>query len=72
MLHMVLDTAAGGIRWLWPWSDAELSLFHPAAQHRAWILNFVLHPSFLLEVALLAAAGWVMLSHRRSVQRSSA
>jgi membrane-bound metal-dependent hydrolase YbcI (DUF457 family) len=24
MLHLVLDTTAGGIRWLWPFSDAEL------------------------------------------------
>ena len=56
MLHLVLDTAAGGIRWMWPASEAELSLAHVSARHEPWWLNFVLHWTFALELALSAAA----------------
>ena len=58
MLHLVLDTTAGGIRWLWPWSEAELAMSQPVARHHPWYLNFVLHWTFALELALLAAALW--------------
>lgn len=56
LLHQVLDTAAGGIRWLWPFSDAELVMAHVTARHPAWYLNFVLHWTFALELAIVAAA----------------
>jgi inner membrane protein len=58
LLHLVLDTTAGGIRWIWPFSDAEFAMSHVEARHRAWYLNFVLHWTFALEIALLAAALW--------------
>lgn len=59
MLHLVLDTTAGGIRWLWPFSNAEFAMSHVQARHQAWYLNFVLHWTFALEVAILSAALWV-------------
>lgn len=65
MLHQVLDTVAGGIRWLWPFSRAELVLAHVPARHDAWVLNFVLHWSFGLELVILAAA----LAAERSARR---
>lgn len=55
MLHLVLDTAAGGIRWMWPTSEAELVLSHVPARHEPWWLNFVLHWTFALEAAIAAA-----------------
>jgi inner membrane protein len=55
MLHLVLDTSAGGIRWLWPASEAELVLAHVPARHEPWWLNFVLHWTFALEVGIAAA-----------------
>lgn len=57
-LHLVLDTMAGGIRWLWPFSHAELALSHVPARYDPWVLNFVLHWTFALEVLLVAAAAW--------------
>lgn len=63
-LHLVLDTVAGGIRWLWPFTDAELVLARVPARFDPWWLNFVLHPSFVLEVALVGAAGWTYLRGR--------
>lgn len=56
LLHLVLDTTAGGIRWLWPFSHAELVMAHVPARHEPWVLNFILHWTFALELAILAAA----------------
>lgn len=56
MLHLVLDSTAGGIRWLWPASETEFALSHPPARHQPWYLNFVLHWTFALELLITAAA----------------
>lgn len=56
LLHLVLDTVAGGIRWLWPFSRAEFVLAHVQPRHEPWVLNFVLHWTFALELVILAAA----------------
>lgn len=61
LLHLLLDTIAGGIRWLWPFSRAELVVVHVPARYDPWVLNFVLHWTFALELVILAAAlvvGW--------------
>jgi inner membrane protein len=60
LLHLVLDTTAGGIRWLWPFSNAEFAMSHVEARHQVWYLNFVLHWTFALELAIVAVALWVM------------
>lgn len=65
MLHQVLDTMAGGIRWLWPVSHAELALSHVEARYQPWYLNFILHWTFILEIAVLAAA--LRYARRRSL-----
>jgi inner membrane protein len=54
--HLVLDTVAGGVAWLWPWSPHAFVLVSVPAAHGHWIANFLLHWSFLLEVAILVAA----------------
>lgn len=64
--HLLLDTVAGGIRWLWPASDVELSLVEVTARYRPWYLNFVLHWTFALELALVAAAWWVWRRRSRT------
>ncbi|HEX2206900.1 MAG TPA: metal-dependent hydrolase [Longimicrobium sp.] len=64
MLHQVLDTTAGGIRWLWPFSEAEFAMAHVEARYQPWYLNFILHWTFVLEVAILAAALWVAWRRR--------
>lgn len=65
MLHLVLDTTAGGIRWLWPATEAEFSLSHPSARYTPWYLNFVLHWTFALEVAIALAAAASLAARRR-------
>ncbi|HEV3052353.1 MAG TPA: metal-dependent hydrolase [Longimicrobium sp.] len=70
LLHLVLDTIAGGIRWLWPFSHAELVMAHVPARHEPWVLNFVLHWTFALELAILAAA--LLVAWRTGQSRSRA
>jgi inner membrane protein len=73
LAHLVLDTLAGGIRWMWPWSDAEFAVATVPAVHRAWMLNFVLHWTFAVELALVIAALAVwMRSRSASAERAAA
>lgn len=67
LLHLVLDTTAGGIRWLWPFSHTEWAMSHVPARHDPWFLNFVLHWTFALEVLLVVAA---LVLLRRRMRRS--
>ena len=68
MLHLVLDSAAGGIRWLWPASEAEFALSHPPARHQPWYLNFLLHWTFAFEVLITAAALVTLWMRRRGTR----
>ena len=56
LLHMCLDSVAGGVKWLWPFSDEFFQLVTVPAAQSHWILNFVLHPVFFLEIAIWATA----------------
>ncbi len=71
LLHLVLDTVAGGIRWLWPFSRAELVMAHVPARHHPWVLNFMLHWTFALELAILAMALLVAWRMGRSRSRAA-
>jgi inner membrane protein len=64
MLHLVLDTTAGGVEWLWPWSDRELVMTEVPARYHPWYLNFLLHWTFALEITVLAAAALVWWRRR--------
>ncbi|HEM46901.1 MAG TPA: metal-dependent hydrolase [Alphaproteobacteria bacterium] len=60
-LHLVLDTVAGGVAWLYPWDLTRFVLTEVPTRFDGWVWNFVLHWSFLLEVAILA---WAALELR--------
>ena len=66
MLHLVLDTITGGIRWLWPFSDTYLRLVSVPSRYHPWYWNFIRHWTFGLEVALVVAALWVFLRRRHA------
>ena len=68
-LHLVLDSVAGGVRWGWPWSDHELRLATVTARYRPWWVNFLVHWTFALELALVAAAAWQLGRRRRASRR---
>lgn len=54
--HTVLDSVVGGIAWLAPWSAQQFSLWRLQAHYQPWWLNFILHPSFFLELLITATA----------------
>jgi membrane-bound metal-dependent hydrolase YbcI (DUF457 family) len=64
LLHMVLDSVAGGIRWLAPFSSESWSLSEVKRFVEPWWLNFFLHWSMLIE-ALIVSIGW----HQYSLDR---
>lgn len=66
-LHLVLDSVVGDIAWLAPYSGDFYHLAKVEPGFKPWWLNFILHWSFLLEVAIVAAA--VVLFIKRRKQR---
>jgi hypothetical protein len=65
-VHMFLDTIVGDIWWLAPFIDKPFVLFTVPALYKPWWLNFVLHWSFALELALVLWA--VFLWHRNKAR----
>jgi hypothetical protein len=63
-LHLALDTVAGKIRWLHPWSSESFALFDVPARYGSWIENFLRHWTFGIEVGLVALALVVFLRSR--------
>lgn len=57
--HLLLDSVAGDIWWLWPWLDAPFSLVTIPAIHSPWWLNFLLHWTFSVEAGITLAAIWL-------------
>jgi hypothetical protein len=55
-LHLALDSVVGDIWWLAPFLNQPYALFSVPARHTPWYLNFLLHWSFWLEIALTAIA----------------
>jgi inner membrane protein len=63
-LHLALDTYVGGIAWLYPWSTHEFRLFSLPPVHAWWEANFLLHWTFLAEIALCVAAAMAWAYNR--------
>src|SRR4051812_16530499 len=55
-VHLMLDTIVGDIWWFAPFVDKPYSLFTVPAAYTPWLLSFILHWSFLLELAVLGVA----------------
>jgi inner membrane protein len=56
IIHMLLDSVVGDICWSAPFSDKPFSLFTVPALYNPWWLNFLLHWSFYLELAIIVLA----------------
>lgn len=67
LLHLCLDTIAGDIKWLWPWRDQFYHLVTVPPGRAHWVLNFLLHPVMVLELAIWAAALWLWVGRKRAV-----
>ena len=55
-VHICLDSVAGDVLWAWPFSDEFFHLITVEAKYSHWILNFIFHPVFLLELLIWAIA----------------
>lgn len=56
LIHLLLDSICGGIMWLYPWNDRLLEMVTVPATYDNWILSFILHWTFLLEIVVWVAA----------------
>ena len=65
-LHLLLDSLAGGIMWLWPINDRLLHLVTVPPRYGHWVLNFILHWTFLAEISIWIAAAVIWLRQRRT------
>ena len=54
--HLLLDSIAGDIWWLYPLFDQPYSLVSIKAQYQPWWLNYMLHWTMALELANIALA----------------
>ena len=64
-LHLLLDTWAGGVLWLWPLSDHLFELITVPASQSHWLLSFALHWSFGAEDVLVLAAIVIYIAPER-------
>lgn len=55
-LHMLLDTVAGGIMWLAPWSTESIVLTTVTDRYDGWLWNFVWHWTAILELMIVILA----------------
>lgn len=62
-VHLLLDSIVGDIWWLYPFLDEPFALFTVPAIYQPWWLNFILHWSFALELAVIA---WAIIIWQRN------
>jgi len=56
LMHLILDTFTERIFWLYPFSDEGFMLIEIPAVYNHWIISFILHWSFAVELAIVAFA----------------
>ncbi len=65
-LHVLLDSIAGGIMWAWPYSNDLISLVTVQPTHSHFILSFIAHWTFWLEITLWIFAVTLFFKGRRN------
>lgn len=66
-LHLLLDTIGGGILWGAPFSDHLFSFVTVPAIHSNWVVSFMLHWTFVLEVVIWGVALWLALKPKTRI-----
>lgn len=56
LVHMALDTIAGAIAWGWPLDHTPNTLVVVQATHSHWILSFLNHWTFQVEILMTTVA----------------
>jgi hypothetical protein len=65
VLHVILDSLVGDIWWLAPFVDRSYALFTVPAVRSPWWMNFLLHWSFAVELAICF---WALLVYRKRLK----
>lgn len=66
-VHLVLDSLAGSIMWLWPYDKTLYALIEVPPTRSHWILSFLTHWTMLAELAIwLAAISLFLRARQRS------
>lgn len=63
-VHLILDSLAGSIMWLWPFDTTLYVLVEVPATQNHWVLSFILHWTFLAELAIWAAAIYLWIRRK--------
>lgn len=64
LLHMMLDSIVGAIAWGWPLTDANAPLVVVPATRDWWVMSFLTHWTFLVEIVICAVAFTLWLRQR--------
>ncbi len=64
-IHLVLDTVGGRIWWLWPWVTTPYTFIQVPRRFDVWWLNFLTHPSMLIELAITVSAALLWWRRRQ-------
>lgn len=65
-LHLILDTWVGHMAWAWPFDDRFFAFVEVPRRYSWYVWSFVFHWTFLLELAVVAAAAGLFARHRWS------
>lgn len=71
MLHLVLDSIAGEIYWLAPFSYFHFNAVPVPARYDWWVWNFILHWTFSIEIAICLAAGLLLYRSRGKPRKTA-
>lgn len=63
--HVMLDTITGQIDWGWPLIDLKHALIAVKASQDWWVMSFILHWSFGIELAITGFAALLWWQERR-------
>ena len=66
-LHLLLDSLAGGILWLYPVSMELFQVFVVPATYKWWVANFIWHWTFILDLTITYLALAVYSSQNHGV-----
>jgi inner membrane protein len=64
-LHMLLDSVAGGIYWLYPFNSEKYRLFVITSRFDWWVFNYIFHWTFLLELTIIVTTAYVVWADRK-------
>jgi len=61
LIHLILDSMAGSIRWMAPFSSHGFSLVKIPVKYNWWVLNYILNVSFGIELLIVGVAFYALI-----------